>query len=53
MSDERDLPTIKQILQKADSIGKIPLSDAESQWWFDRTVESNQGKRAAQKGGDR
>ena len=45
MSDERDLPTIKQILEKADHIREEPLSDDESRAWFEWTVRENRERR--------
>jgi len=40
--NDRYLPTIKQIIEKADSLGDRPMSDIESQWWFEETCRRNQ-----------
>jgi hypothetical protein len=41
MADERDLPTIKQIIEKADKLHGIPLNDEESKYWFEYTISEN------------
>jgi hypothetical protein len=38
---ERDLPTIEQILQKADSLHDQPMAEDESAEWFEATVREN------------
>jgi len=43
--NERDLPTIKQILRQAEVIGDTPMDDEESREWFDRTCEENRRER--------
>lgn len=45
MSDERDFPTLKQILRAAEGIGDTPMSEEESQEWFERTVAANRERR--------
>jgi len=37
-----DLPTIEQILRKADTLGNEPMSDEEARAWFEFTVKENQ-----------
>jgi hypothetical protein len=36
-----DLPTIKQILQKADALGDRPMDDDTAQEWFEQTKRMN------------
>lgn len=45
MSDERDLPTNKQILFAAEGIGDEPMSEEEAKIWFERTVARNRETR--------
>jgi hypothetical protein len=40
-----DLPTIEQIIRKGDSLGNVPMDDAESQEWFERTCAKNRQAR--------
>jgi hypothetical protein len=35
------LPTIKQILQKADAIGDRPMNDDTAREWFEQTRREN------------
>ena len=44
MSD-RDLPTIEQIIRKADSLGGVPMDSEEAEEWFKETVEENRDRR--------
>jgi hypothetical protein len=36
-----NLPTIRQILEKADAIGDTPMSDEEARAWFECTCAEN------------
>jgi hypothetical protein len=47
--DERYLPSLRQILRQADSIGDRPMSDEVSRNWLDETVREN--REAAQRVG--
>jgi hypothetical protein len=40
-SDYDSLPTLKQILRQADSIGDEPMSDEAAAAWFEETVREN------------
>jgi hypothetical protein len=41
MSGERDLPTIRQIIEKGDSLAGVPMEEDVAKEWFRRTVEDN------------
>ena len=41
-----DLPTLQQIGEKADALEGIPMSDEESQEWFEQTCATNARRRA-------
>lgn len=45
MRDESDLPTIRQILDKADRIGNRPMDESKSREWLLETVRQNRAKR--------
>ena len=44
-ADERYLPTIRQIIDKGDSCGNVPLSNEECADWFEATYNANQRRR--------
>ncbi len=48
--EQNSLPTIRQILEKADSMGSVPLTDEESRQWFEDTVSSNRAAWACLEG---
>jgi hypothetical protein len=43
--NEKDLPTLKQIMFAADGIGQVPMDEQESQEWFELTCKSNRERR--------
>jgi hypothetical protein len=46
VSNDYDLPTIEQILRKADALGSEPMSDEEARAWFEFTMKQNKEKRS-------
>jgi hypothetical protein len=45
MTDERDLPTIRQIIGKGDRLAGVPMEQDVAEEWFKMTCEDNRAER--------